>query len=209
MSGANIAILILAILYTVGIIGILLPIHPEFVRLTPINLFLSLVIVLLFHPKWNLSSIFFVALCYIIGLGAEIYGVQTGRLFGTYTYGPTLGPQIFNTPLIIGVNWVILAYCSGVVVNYLLENQHWVLRAFIASLLMVGLDILIEPVAIELGFWEWTASNTPPLQNFIGWWLIAFPLLLSFMYLCGKLKNKVAVALFCFQFVFFLTNYLF
>jgi len=209
VSRVNLAILILGVLYTVGIIGVLIPIHPEFVRLTPINLFISLAIVLLFHPKWNQQSVFFLMLCYSVGLGAEIYGVQTGRLFGDYTYGPVLGPQVLATPLIIGINWIILAYCSGVAVNHLLERQHPVLKAFLASLLMVGIDVLIEPVAIRLGFWEWTGSSTPPLQNFLGWWLVAFPILISFMYLCGKTKNKVAIALFCFQFLFFLTIYLF
>lgn len=200
----DLAIGILGILYTVGIAGLLTNIHPDFVLLTPINLLVSLIIVLLFHPHWDRRFILFLVLCYLIGFGAEVYGVQTGRLFGSYSYSSVLGPQVWATPLMIGVNWIIMAYTSGVLVNHIAPRRPLLLKALAATLLMVGLDVLIEPVAIELNFWQWGESGVPPLQNYLGWALVAFPIQLLFGFLCGAVKNKVAVALFCFQLLFFL-----
>ncbi len=194
---------ILGILYTVGIFGILLPIHPDFILLTPFNLLISLGLVLYHHPDWSWKTIFFLCLAYIVGFGAELFGVQTGILFGDYQYGRVLGPKIWGTPLMIGVNWILLAYCAGVTINHIAAHWHWIAKGIVASLLMVGLDLLIEPVAIRYGFWSW-AGNEVPLRNYVGWFLVALPLLCTFAILQGRIKNKVAVALFIMQFLFFL-----
>lgn len=202
ISNQTLAISALSILYFVGIMGITLPIHPDFVLLTPINLLISLGIMLAFHNTWNRTIIYFLIIAYLVGFGAELFGVQTGLLFGDYQYGRVLGPKVWGTPLMIGVNWVILAYASGVIANALLPYQHWLLRAILAAFLMVGLDVLIEPVAMRLGFWSW-ANNMVPLRNYIGWFLVALPLLCIFTSTQPDAKNKVAVVLFILQVVFF------
>ena len=43
---------------------------------------------------------------------------------------------------------------------------------FTSSIFMVGLDFLIEPVAISLDFWSWQGGQIP-LQNYIMWFLIS------------------------------------
>ena len=202
----QVAIIVLTILYTVGIIGISIPVHPDFVMLTPINLLVSLLLILLFHDNWDRGSLIFIVFCYVLGFGAEVFGVQTGILFGDYTYGKVLGPKVLATPLMIGVNWVLLAYSSGIVINHLLpEKTNRFLKAFLATGLMLLLDVLIEPVAIKLDFWTWTGRDTPPLHNFIGWGIVAFIVLSIFMYFLPKRKNKVAIALLALQFIFFLS----
>ncbi|MFN2335752.1 MAG: carotenoid biosynthesis protein, partial [Bacteroidales bacterium] len=50
----------------------------------------------------------------------EAVGVNTGRIFGTYTYGKALGPALWNTPVIIGLNWFLLIYCTNVI-----SRQIW------------------------------------------------------------------------------------
>ncbi|GAB5552462.1 MAG: hypothetical protein Sapg2KO_20530 [Saprospiraceae bacterium] len=200
----NLAIIVLSILYLVGIVGISIPIHPDFALLTPLNLLFSLATVLYFHPNWNRDSLLFLILCFGIGYGAEVFGVHTGLLFGSYEYGPVLGPKILETPLMIGVNWILLAYSSGMLINQLLPKQNKVIKAASAALVMVGLDIFIEPVAIKYDFWQWEGRTTPPLQNFFGWWLVAFIVLLFFTFLLKKQKNKVAIALLALQFIFFI-----
>ena len=70
-------------------------------------------------------------------------------------------------------------------------------------MLMVGLDFLIEPVAISLDFWSWE-YDIIPLQNYIGWFVIAFILQLIFLNVLDKAeKNIVAVSLFGWQIMFF------
>ncbi len=200
---STIAIAVLTILYIVGIFGILLPLHEQFILLTPVNLLVSLVVVLTFQPHWNWHVISFLVICYAVGWLAELLGVQTGLLFGNYEYGPVLGPKIWGTPLMIGVNWIMLTYCAGVVSNYFPDTIGFIGRAVVAALLMVALDVLIEPVAMTYDFWNWE-NDTIPLRNFLGWFVVAFPLQLLFQQWIGTVKNKVAVALFLLQTLFFL-----
>jgi putative membrane protein len=193
----------LSIIYAVGITGILLPLHPQFILLTPLNLLLSLVFMLWFHPAWSAKTWFFLAVSFTLGFAAEVFGVNTGLLFGTYTYGDVLGWKTWNTPLIIGVNWILLSYSAGTTINIFLPKWHWIGKGIAAALLMVGLDLFIEPAAMRLGFWSWP-GNTVPLQNYLGWFAVALPILLIFAYTQGGIRNKVGVALFVLQWLFFL-----
>lgn len=203
-----VGIVILSIIYTVGLVCILMPIFPAFIYLTPINLLFSLGMALLFHQEWSRPTALVLFLSYVVGFLAEWFGVQTGLLFGDYHYGPVLGPRWQGTPFMIGINWAMLVYCSGVVCNHVFPRLSWIIRGIIAALLMVALDLLIEPVAMEFNFWQW-ADNQVPLQNYIGWFLVALPLTFSFAYWQGHIRNKVAIALFIWQFVFFLVNFFF
>jgi putative membrane protein len=207
-SRADWSLAVLVILYSVGIVGALLPLHPDFMLLTPANLLISLVLMLWNHPHWSQRTVVFLALCYVVGFGAEMFGVQTGLLFGDYAYGPVLGPKVLGTPLMIGVNWMMLAYASGVVANSLLQGSAWWWRALVASLLMVALDFLIEPVAMRFDFWDWEGGIVP-LSNYVGWFFVALPLVSVFAIYQASVRNKVAVGLFILQFVFFLTLGLF
>lgn len=202
-SKITLASLILVIVYTVGIIGIAGNFDDRFVLLTPVNLLLSLGLVFWTHPTayaplWKLA-----ALCFITGVLIEIAGVQTGLIFGDYQYGPVLGPKIFGTPLMIGVNWTMLVYGAGSVINRLLSDTLpiWIKAAF-GAILMTLLDVLIEPVAMELNFWSWK-DHIIPVQNYIAWFFVALPLLAAYFKLLGKTTNKVAILLFILQFLFF------
>jgi len=200
-------IIFLSIIYLVGLIGILWPLSDQFIMLTPVNLLVSLAVVLFFHPGWQRATPLVLFVSYLVGFGAEWFGVQTGLLFGEYRYGPVLGPQWQGTPFMIGINWMMLVYCSGITVNHLFGSGPWWVRGILAALLMVGLDFLIEPVAMKLDFWQW-ANGIVPLQNYVGWFLVALPLTLAFARWHTGVRNKVAVALFLWQFVFFLILFL-
>lgn len=203
MPPERLAILVLAVLYAVGIFGILLPIHEDFILLTPLNLLVSLALMLWAHARWNRRALAFLFIAYFAGFGAELFGVQTGILFGEYVYGRVLGPKVWGTPLMIGINWVLLGYSAGVIANTFFSRGHWMLRGLAAALLMVGLDVLIEPVAIHYGFWSWEGGSVP-LRNYLGWFLVAFPLQCLFAFWLGEVRNKVAIALFILQILFFL-----
>ena len=196
-------IAILSILYAVGVLGLLVNIHPQFIYLTPFNLLISTALILVSHSKWLRPHIIFCVLCFLCGFLSEVMGIQTGIIFGEYAYGEVLGFKIWDTPPMIGVNWLMLVYASSVTSNHLLgEKVASFARALLAAAGMVLLDILIEPVAIVYGFWEWEAENIP-LQNYLAWFLIALVLCFLFQKMIGHQKNKVGVALFILQFVFF------
>ena len=162
----------LALIILVNVIGaigfrydVLLPL---FKLLTPFNLLLTLVICLFYLPfkKFILPFIY----VFTIGYGLEIVGVETKLLFGDYDYnGSVLGTQLFHVPLIIGVNWFILTIGTRACANWLTKSI--LLQIVCAATLMVGLDIIIEPIAIKYEFWNW-AQHDVPKQNYL-MWLIA------------------------------------
>ncbi len=197
------SIFLLSVFYAVGIVGFVANIHPDFVMLTPFQLLLAFGLLLWTHPKWNLATIIFMFLCFGMGFGAEVFGVQTGLLFGTYEYNAVLGYQLWDTPVMIGVNWILVAYSAGMLLNALRPDWHWLLKSVIAAALMVVLDFFIEPVAIAFGFWTWTETSVPPLQNYLGWFWVALPVMMLFFLLVKKQHNKVGTALFIIQFLFF------
>ena len=165
----NISLAVLILINIVGVIGFrsdsLLSIFKE---LTPYNLLFTLMICFLHLPKKFFISPFIIL--YTIGYVVEFLGVKTGLLFGNYHYGSSLGIQWFNVPLIIGVNWFILAIGARGCANRITKNTS--MQSLCASLFMVGLDFLIEPVAMKYDFWSWH-QNEVPIQNYFMWFLIS------------------------------------
>ena len=204
MSKSQLSIFILSLFYFFGIIGIAIPYCRElFAMATPLTLLLSLGLVLYNHEYWNKPFIYVSILCGLVGYFSEVAGVATGLVFGEYSYGQTLGWQIFDVPVILSVNWLLLIYASASVCNFLFGHLNIVLKAAICATLMVGLDFFIEPIAISLDFWSWK-YDTIPLQNYLGWFLIAFLLQLIFLSVFNKAeKNIVAIVLFGWQIIFF------
>ena len=197
-----IAIGVLIILYAVGVVSVMTGWNVDILSLTPLNLLISLAIVLCFHPRWRWESGLVLVAAYVIGLGSEIYGVATGNLFGEYSYGPILGWKLQHTPLMIGINWVMLIYCVGTTINRFAQQWAWWVKAGAGALVMVGLDYLIEPVAIAYDFWSWEGGQVP-IKNYIGWFAISYILLTIFFRVERKTTNKVAFVLLILQFTFF------
>jgi putative membrane protein len=101
----------------------------------------------------------------VVGFFVEVVGINTGYLFGQYTYGETLGYKWLDVPLMIGVNWWILTYSTGILARYL--PLPAIGRAVVAAVLMVGLDACIEPVAVRFDFWQWQFEKRNALVPFV------------------------------------------
>ncbi|SPJ32483.1 carotenoid biosynthesis protein [Kushneria phyllosphaerae] len=186
-------IVLLTLIYLAGVIGIALPVHDQFIRLTPLTMLASLGLVMAFHPGPRRPLWGYVALCYGVGFIAEAIGTSTGLLFGDYAYGHVLGPTLWHTPLIIGVNWALLLYCLNVAVQRVLPGLSRPLKGVIGAGLMVALDMLIEPVAIHHEMWAW-GETLVPLSNYIGWFIVSLPISILFHYLFRRTHNPVAIA---------------
>ncbi len=166
------AVFILFLFHVSGLVAILFtPFSDLFLSLTPLNLLVSTFLVFHFHGKISrLQTLSFVVIA-LAGFGIEALGVATGKIFGVYQYGPVLGWKIFETPLMIGINWILLSYSMTYTWSRLFQNK-WLI-AFISAISLVVLDVLIEPVAIFYNLWRWE-SDVVPLQNFLVWGIIAF-----------------------------------
>ena len=197
-----------AIFYLVGVLGLSFPeTRPLFIRLVPFALILGFAGVLLFHEaKWNLKTLTAFFLVYISGFVIESIGVNTGLIFGEYIYGKTLGFQIFETPLIIGMNWLFLVYVSSSLTEKI--NSGKFISFLFPPVLMVVYDLVLEQVAPDLGMWNWK-NEVIPLQNYIAWFVVAFLFVLFFRLLNIKTSNKIAPLIFILQFLFFLSLMIF
>jgi putative membrane protein len=183
----NLAIGLLFAIYFFGALGhIIGPTRGLFQAVTPPTLFFIGIIVLLFTSKGfaDLKFWVWVIVTFAITFIIEAIGVQTGLIFGSYTYGTTLGLSLLNTPLIIGFNWVVVILGCVALVQLLIRIP--IVTAMIAGVFAVIFDVILEPAAIKLGYWSW-ANVSVPLQNYIAWLVIAF----AFSYIFSKLKIKI------------------
>ena len=195
------AMLILVMMHLVGIVGLLTPFQEFFRLLTPLNLLTSGFLLWLNHGDRSRSFFMFALTVFILGFGVEFLGVQYGFLFGSYSYGATLGPKLFGVPVIIGLNWLLVIYCIAVLTGSL--NIPAFGKIILGALLAVLMDTLIEPVAMRFDFWSWK-NGIVPVQNYIGWFIVSAAMLFFFHVYKVKSENKLALPYFFIQLFFFL-----
>lgn len=195
------AFFLLLAMHLAGIFGLYFSETRElFQTLTPFNLLATAAIVLHFEefktPRYSL----FIAITFLVGFFAEVIGVKTGVLFGEYYYGKTLGLKLFEVPLAIGHNWVIMVYGSNLLARKISQNRTIIV--LIGAATMTLIDVIIEPVAIKLDFWTWT-ENEIPLQNYLGWFLLSVLLQICMTFLMPKSNNWLAIRLLYILILFF------
>jgi putative membrane protein len=152
-------------------VGLAFSDDPSFyLRFTPLTLLLTAGLLFAFQQGRTVGFWSFAISVALLGFGAEVIGVSTGWFFGHYYYGDTLGYKALEVPLAIGLNWLVLTYVCGILARYVPLPE--LPRTILAALLMVGLDMCMEPVASTYDFWHWTA-NVIPFQNFRDWFILA------------------------------------
>ena len=139
-----------------------------------------------------LNIITFVIISFFIGISIEIIGTKTGLIFGgKYEFNLKLspGPSLSGIPLIIPLSWSGLTYTT---LNYCelvfggsfnsLSNQNITLL-LLPSTLMVLIDLILDPIAVDEKRWSWKKSGTyygVPFLNFVGWLFTTFLILFIF-----------------------------
>lgn len=200
ISGLTIAKIIIVALHLVGIIGLSLPEYQDlFLMLTPAQLLSSMIIILVFHRGWTDAFPVFAAAAFWIGFGSEIIGIHTGYLYGDYVYGPTLGPKLWDVPIIIGVNWFILSYLTGTLFHKVTNDYY---AALLGAIAMTALDYIIEPVAVALDFWAWKLDIIP-MENYAGWLAVSFLIQLIYRKANFEKSNPIAAFLLMALILFF------
>lgn len=190
------------IFYAVGIIGMLVPsLFPLFIKLVPFALILSFLALTVFHQnRINLKSLIVFLVVYILAFAIEVFGVNTGSIFGEYIYGNSLGVKLFNTPIIIGLNWLLLVYITSSIFEGF--KIHNLVKVILASLLMVSYDLILEQVAPRLDMWRFS-DDIVPLQNYLAWFIISIFLHTLIKVFGIKTENRLALIVLISQFVFF------
>jgi putative membrane protein len=113
---------------------------------------------------------------YALTFAAEAVGVATGAVFGEYVYGPPLGWKIWDVPVIIAFNWVMVvngAICiAGRILSLRAAPGRRIALPLLAGAIAAAFDWVMEPVAIRLDYWT-GAGGSIPLQNYAAWFVLA------------------------------------
>ena len=165
----KISVFIIWLFHLCGMVGISYGNKEFFLAFTPINLFISFVLLFVNQKQLESKELKSAFLIFFIGMTSEILGVNYGLIFGDYVYLDNLGVKILGVPVLIGVNWIILTYITGSLSSFIFKNKY--VSILMGAILMIALDLLIEPVAPLLGFWIFDLPEVP-LQNYIGWFVI-------------------------------------
>jgi bisanhydrobacterioruberin hydratase len=112
----------------------------------------------------------------IYALLVESTALATGFPYGNFIYNDLLGNKVFGlTP------WTVaFAYPPIILMTYwFARNRHKShIKVLLASaLLAMCVDLVLDPAAVTLGFWEWVVPGVyygVPVVNFLGWILTSF-----------------------------------
>lgn len=158
---------------------------------------------------------------FLLGFGSlfiivEGIAILTGYPYGQFSYSGKLGYKIVGL-----VPWSLpFSYfpvlLGSVAVSYNLFGREP--SKFIGGTVVinVGLDLVLDPAAVAIGFWQWNGSGRyygVPLINFLGWALTSFVyafLIYYFVFLqLGKKQVTMRLTYSLFLTLSFFTSYLF
>lgn len=190
-------------MFSVGVIGHIIPsVKPLMISLTPFTLLLTGSVTLYFSfQKRNTKLIIWGLTVYVITFSLEVIGVKTGYIFGSYSYGDVLGLKLFDVPLIIGFNWVVIILGAIGIASRIHQSAFQI--ALLTGTFAILFDLMLEPVAINLGYWNWH-RGVIPLQNYYAWFGIAFFASLFGSKLKLDLEDSLFIYYFLIQFTFFI-----
>ena len=194
------SIILVWLFHLSAVIGSVLGHSEWFISLTPLNLGLSAALVLFNIPRKAWLALL---IPFVIGFVAEWLGVNKGYIFGVYSYGENLGLKWQGVPWMIGVNWMLLVFATHAMMTRFAQSEWGIATG--ASLLMVGLDVLMEQCAPAMDYWQF-AGGIVPLQNYLGWFSVSMAAHLLFARFMSEKKHALGVHIY-FAFAFFFFTY--
>lgn len=194
---------VMSLVMLVGLVGFAVPItRAVFVYLTPVIVIMGTLVLLWFHTgDTGLRFWIWTAFVLLGGFFVEVIGVNTGLIFGDYTYGNVLGPKVWGTPLLLGINWYLVVYAAHGAMEEL--NAPWWIKIPAAGILITVFDIVLEPVAVGFGMWEWDDVQVP-MQNYFAWFILGMVFVSVYHILKIKSYNASSGPVYLTMFLFFM-----
>ena len=177
-------------LFTVSaMVGISLGYTEWFLSKTPLNMLILFGVLSLLYRLASPKLLAYTVFVFVASILVEMHGVHYGILFGPYHYLDFLGPKIAGVPWIIGVNWAILVLSTAALSTHFIASIP--LRVLTATIAMVLMDAIIEPLAPSFRFWVFD-SGMPTWVNYAGWFGTA--LVVHSVYQALKLQGNWRVS---------------
>jgi putative membrane protein len=131
------------------------------------------------------------------GFFIELIGLKTGWPFGTYEYDPSLGPQLFDVPLVVPFAWAMIAHPIICAARRVAGNWVFLYGGFG----LMAYDLFLDPQMVTAGRWTWevTGSHVPftpevPLSNAFGWLLSGMALIAILHLALPRDRRKVSAS---------------
>lgn len=148
-------------------------------------------VLLVLHSLITLSilrAIYFIILALFSGWIMEVWGLNSGTVFGGHYAYRMNQVSFFGVPILVIFYWGVFIYTGYCVVNsfiYWLNKQKpsrnqknfWLLPIMVLfdGLVVVAIDWLMDPIQVRMGSWIWLDGGPyfgVPLGNFIGWFWV-------------------------------------
>jgi len=116
----------------------------------------------------------------VMGIGwlAEVIGINTAILFGHYSYGPALQPQIAGVPLAVVFAWFMMAWPFSALVTRWWPHAGASVQAAMTGALLTAWDLFLDPQMVGERYWTWreVSSAVPgtgiPVGNYLWWFVV-------------------------------------
>lgn len=125
-------------------------------------------------PAVDLRALVGLAFVSAFAYVVESVGVATGVPYGEFAYTMEMGAMAFGIPVALPLFWVPILINGYLLSVRYVRPQVRSRAAFAAAavVLVVGLDGVLDPGAVALGFWSWSEGGVyygVPLVNYLGW----------------------------------------
>jgi putative membrane protein len=109
----------------------------------------------------------------VAALLVETVGVRTGFPFGAYRYTGRFGPMLGLVPFAIPLAWHVVVTNALFLVRrfgpQVARSAQWLVTGAICT----AYDFVLEPFATKTKhYWIW-ANGSPPLQNYLAWFVVS------------------------------------
>jgi putative membrane protein len=107
-----------------------------------------------------------------LGFISEFISLRYSFPFGSYRYLAFEGFTLQGVPIPVIIAWGVYVY-TCYLASLSISRRMSIITA---SSLMVLLDMALDPVMVERGFWVWEAGGEwfgVPLTNYLGWFLVS------------------------------------
>jgi putative membrane protein len=149
------------------------PLVAEYSTISAVNMVLFAV-----PSFWALSrwlgikqAVIFITVLGIYALIIEGIGLLTGFPYGEFFYNDLLGARLFGVvPWTVAFAWTPLILASLAITRRMVKSL-W-LRVLAMAMLLVLIDLVLDPGAVFLNFWRYSAGGVyynVPWTNFAGW----------------------------------------
>ncbi|RQH01428.1 bisanhydrobacterioruberin hydratase [Natrarchaeobius oligotrophus] len=132
-----------------------------------------LIVGLLPRVDWRVVGFLGVLTAYTYAI--EIVGVRTDWPYGAFEYAIQLGPMLLGAvPLALPLFFIPLVLNAYLLTLLVLEGRadSPLYRLPTAIAAVVAIDLVLDPAAVAVGFWEFTPPGPyygVPVSNYLGW----------------------------------------